>query len=94
MVYLHLLDHDATRQLIPLIKPHPPSHKVKNIPYYITNERWQSMMVMAYIENDLGKSTELAELLIKTDVIDRLKVFVYTNLSVIISPSFKKTNCL
>jgi len=52
------------------------------------------MMVMAYIENDLGKSTELAELLIKTDVIDRLKVFVYTNLSVIISPSFKKTNCL
>lgn len=44
-------------------------------------------MAMPYSEGGLGTSTELAELMIKSDLIDRIKVFVYTNLSTIIAPN-------
>jgi hypothetical protein len=44
-------------------------------------------MAMAYYESELGKSTQSPELLLKTDLIDRLEVFVYNNLDVIISPN-------
>lgn len=44
-------------------------------------------MFTPYIEGGLGTSVESAELLVKTDAIDLLKVFVYNNLSKIISPN-------
>jgi len=49
-------------------------------------------MAIPYNEGGLGVSTELSELMIKSDLIDRIKVFVYTNLSTIISPKGSAEN--
>ena len=42
---------------------------------------------MAYVKEGLGVSTEAAEVRLKTDLLDLIQVFVYTNLSTIVSPN-------
>lgn len=42
---------------------------------------------MPYVQNELGTSTVAAKSIVSADLLDAIQVFVYTNLSVIISPN-------